>query len=194
MKKVAFIFLLFLLFTGLLLFKKGLLTQDRINYLRERILHFREDSQKENFSQEGIKVSEEEKMIMQILEELEKERENIFKEKERINKLEERLKLQEKELKEKANELSLLRKEIQDYLKKGEAERMAKIKWLAQVYEQMRVEEVAPIIQNLEDELIIEVLSQMDERQVAKILGAMDVKKAAELAQKIGEKMPGEKK
>jgi len=192
MKKALIILALFLLFTGLMLFRKGLLKPEKIEYLKERIFFSFKEESPDSFSGEE-KISLEEEKIIQALKNIEEKRKMIDEEKEELEKLRERLLLQERELEKRAAELLSLKKKIEDYLDKGRAERNTKIKWLAQVYERMRAEEVAPIIQKLEDELALEILSQMDERQVGKILGAMEIQKAAKLAQKIGKELPEEK-
>ena len=193
MKKVAIIFVLFLLSTGLMLFKKGLLTRESIDYLKGKILPSSKESLSEASSQKSIKASAEEEEIVQALKDIEDRKKAITQREEELDKLKEHLMLQEKELSERADELVLLKKEIEGYFHKAESERDSRVKWLAQVYNNMRAEEVAPILQKLEDDLALEVLSRMDERQVGKILGMMDVQKAAKLAQKIGKKLPGRK-
>jgi len=182
MKKAAFIFLLFLLFTALMMFRKGLLKPEKIGELKKRIFPSLENSSE--FSEKKIHLETEE--IVQALENLEREKELVEKEKEKLEKWQEHLLLQERELEERANELISLKKKIEDYLKESAAKRESKIKWAAEVYENMRAEEVASIIQKMEDEFALEVLSRMDQRQVAKILATMDPEKVAKLIEKMG--------
>jgi len=195
MKKAIIILMLFLLFTGLMLFKKGLLKPEKINNLKARIFSsIRLKKETAPSYPEGEKeVLIEEEKIIQALKNIQEERKMIAQKKEKLEKLQEHLLLQERELKERADELMSLKEQIEDYFEKSSTERGARIKWLAQVYEKMRAEEVAPIIQKLEDELALEILSQMDQRYAGKILAAMDVERAAKFTQKMGRKLPEKK-
>lgn len=184
MKKIGFIILLFFLFTGLMLFRKGLLTPKNINLLERKF--FPGLMGKNNLSlKEEKKITPEEKQIIQALDNLQKEREKINQEKERLNKLKERLLAQEEELKKKVDEIVLLKKNIDDSIKKLKLEQDNKIKWFARVYSQMPPEQVAPIIEKLNDELALQILSQIDDRQVGKIIAAMGTNQAVKLTQKI---------
>lgn len=190
--QVLFTFAIFLLFTSLMLYKKGLLTSDRIIYLATNIFPVLKKQEEEKNLQEYLPYKKEREIIAAV-ENIEKEKKALEEEKKRLKELEEKIRIQKKELEEKAEELFALKSQIEDYLKKGNSLREEKVKWIAQVYEKMRAEEVAPVLQQLDNELVIEILSRMDQRQAGKILAAMDVKEVSDLTKKIGERISFQK-
>ncbi len=68
-----------------------------------------------------------------------------------------------------------------------DAEREAKLKQLAKVYEQMKASSVAAIVTNMSDEEAIEVLANMKPRNAAKVLAALDPERAAKLSRLLTE-------
>ena len=186
LKTAIIIFMLFILFTGVMLFRKGVLTKERIPYLMKKISQawvgklpfFKNPPKKEKRIQS--------KDIVLALQEIEREKEKVAKEKERLEQLQKRLLVQEDELKERSKKILALKEEAQGYIKQKQAKQEEQITWLASVYENMRAEEAAPIIEKLKEDLALAILSQMDERQAGKILGVMDPKEAIKLSQKIG--------
>lgn len=194
MRKIAIILAIFICLTGLMMFRKGLLQKEKIENLLENFFQIRKENSDDSSSSMKREVFPEEEKIIKALENIEKKKEMINEKEQKLTRMEEHLLLQEKELGKKADELLALKNEIESYLRKSEVERSNRIKWLAQVYEKMRPEEVAPIIEKLEGGLALEILSQMDQRQVGRILEAMKIESAVKLAQKLGEKFPGENK
>jgi len=177
-KIVCILVSLFILTTGAILVKKGLLTRENISYLI-----------KKSSPDKSIKKEEslpEEKEIALALQKIEEEKEKLFKEKEEMGKFKEHLSMQEEELKNRTNEIISLKKEAEMWIEKKEEGEKEEVNWLSKVYERMRAEEAAPIIEKLDENLAIAVLSKMEERQAGKILGAMDSKQAIKLSQKIG--------
>jgi len=195
MKKVAIILAIFICFTGLMMFRKGLLQKDKVEVLMQKFLpSFNKGGSSDSSSSVKSEILPEEEQIIKALEEIERKKEMILEREQELARMEEHLLLQEKELREKADELLALKNEIEDYLEKSAAERDNRIKWLAQVYEKMRPEEVAPIIEKLDGELALEILSRMDQRQVGRVIEAMKTENAVKLAQKLGEKFPEKNK
>jgi len=187
LKKTAIIIVLFIIFTGLMLFRKGVLTKEKLPYLIRMMfitgkekLSFPHPATKEE--KKGIQSEE----ILRLLEQIKKEKEEVTRQKEKLKQWSERLLIQEKELIEKGKEILALKSEAENYIKRKQEEQTEEIRWLAGVYEKMKAEEAASIIEDLDENLSLAILSQMEERQAAKILAAMKSQQAEKLSQKIG--------
>jgi len=179
-KKIGIIVALFILFTGLMLARKGFLTKEKLLYLVEMILVA---EQEKSYSPTKGKQNEE---LLHLLEQIEKEKEGIVTKKEELKQLNTRLLIQEEELKKRGKEILILRNEAESYIKQKEEQQTEEMSWLAGVYEKMKAEEAATIIQELDENLCLSILSQMEEKQAAKILAAMNPQQAARLSQKVG--------
>lgn len=179
LKKVGIIVGLFILFTGIMLARKGFLTKENIFHLVEKILV---DEQEEPYSPTKGKQSEE---LLRLAEKIEKEEEEIATKRKEMDQFNARLLVQEEELKKRGKEILILRNEAQDYMKERKEQQSEDMSWLAGVYEKMKAEEAATIIQELDENLVLSILSQMEEKQVAKILEAMEPEQAARLSQKV---------
>lgn len=177
LKKAIIIFSLFLLLSGIMLFRRGLLTQQILVEMRK----FFHPSQP---SEEKEKIRDFE--IVKALQEIEAERKKIRKEREELELLENRLLQQEEDLKKRGKEILAIKKEAETFLREKEAKQEEEISWLAGVYGKMRGEEAAQVIQELDTDLALAVLSQMDDRQAGKILAAMDPRQVVKLTRKIG--------
>jgi len=180
LKKIGIIAALFILFTGLMLARKGFLTKEKLLYLVEMILV---TEQEKSYSPTKEKQNEE---LLLLVEEIEKEKEEITIKKEELKQFNARLLVQEEELRERGKEILILRNEAENYIKQKKEHQTEEMSWLAGVYEKMSAEEAASIIQELNENLSLAILSQMEEKQVAKILEAMSPQQAARLSQKVG--------
>lgn len=180
LKKIGIIAALFILFTGIMLARKGFLTKEKLLYLVEMILV---TEQEKSYSPAKEKQNQE---LLLLVEEIEKEKEEITMEKEELNQFNARLLVQKEELKEWGKEILILRNEAKNYIEQKEEQQTEEVSWLAGVYEGMGAEEAATIIQELDENLSLGILSQMDEKQVAKILEAMSPQQAARLSEKVG--------
>jgi len=187
LKKIGIIVALFILFTGLMLSRKGFLTKEKLPYLIGMVLMIgkKELSSPHPATREEKKRVQSEE-ILRVLEEIEKEKEEIIDQKEKLKQWNARLLVQEKELIERGKEILALKSEAQNYIKRKEEEQTEEISWLAGVYEKMKAEEAASIIENLDENLSLAILSQMEERQAARILAAMKSQQAEKLSEKIG--------
>lgn len=180
LKKIGIIVALFILFTGIMLARKGFLTKEKLLYLVEMILV---TEQEKSYSPTKGKQNEE---LLHLLEQIEEEKEEITIKKEELKQFNARLLVQEEELGERGKEILILRNEAENYIKQKEEQQTEEMSWLAGVYEKMKAEEAATIIQELDENLCLSILSQMEGKQVAKILAAMKPEQAARLSQKVG--------
>jgi len=178
LKKAIIIFSLFLLLSGIMLFRRGLLTQQTLVVVR-KIFHPSQPPE------EKEKVQDFE--IVKALQEIEAERKKIGNEREELELLENRLLQQKEDLIKRGEKILAIKNEAETFLGEKETKQAEEISWLAGVYGKMRGEEAAQVIQELETDLALAVLSQMDDRQAGKILAAMDPQQAVKLTRKIGE-------
>jgi len=111
LKKIGIIAALFILFTGIMLARKGFMTKEKLLYLVEMILV---TEQEKSYSPTKGKQNEE---LLRLVEEIEKEKEEITIEKEELEQFNARLLVQEEELGERGKEILTLRNEAENYIK-----------------------------------------------------------------------------
>jgi len=127
---------------------------------------------------------------LQILQSLEKRKEDLDRREEAVKRYEERLQSLKQEVEKKLAEILQTEKRIQERLGMIGQMEEEKIGRLAKLYGGMRPEEAAPLLERMQEETTLKVFQRMKERQASRILAFMNPEKAARLSEQLA-KPPG---
>ncbi|MBI3014045.1 MAG: hypothetical protein HYY65_03035 [Candidatus Tectomicrobia bacterium] len=127
---------------------------------------------------------------LQILQSLEKRKEDLDRREEALKRYEERLQSLKQEVEKKLAEILQTEKRIQERLGMIGQMEEEKISRLAKLYSGMRPEEAAPLLERMQEETTLKVFQRMKDRQASRILAFMNPEKAARLSEQLA-KPPG---
>jgi flagellar motility protein MotE (MotC chaperone) len=117
---------------------------------------------------------------------IQQEKLQLQKERERLSEKQKKIDLLEQELLESRQILEKERKKIEKLVSRSDSLDLKRIKELSKIYGAMRPVEAAQIIETLQDELAVKVITNIgDERQKGKILSALSKEKATRISKLI---------